>query len=69
MQVMAVEVMGIRNTYKILARKLKEIDQFEDMGIDQRIILKQTLKKQKINDCTGFNCIRIGFHGGLLRTQ
>jgi len=40
MQVMAVEVMGIRNTYNILARKLKEIDQFEDMGTVQRLILK-----------------------------
>jgi len=29
MQVMAVEVMGIRNTYNILARKLKEIDQLK----------------------------------------
>lgn len=40
MQVMAVEMMGIRNTYKILVRKFKEIYQFEDMDTDQRIILK-----------------------------
>ena len=66
MQVMAVEVMGIRNTYKILARKLKEIDQFEGMGTDQWIILKLILKKKKVKGCTGFNWIRIGFHGGLL---
>jgi len=40
MQVMAVEVMGIRNTHNILARKLKETDQYEDMDTGQRIILK-----------------------------
>jgi hypothetical protein len=66
MQVMAVDVMGIRNPYKILARKLKEIDQFEGMGTDQRIILKYILKKQKIKGCPGVNWIRIGFQGGLL---
>jgi hypothetical protein len=29
-----------RNTYKILVEKMKQTDQFEDLDVDGRIILK-----------------------------
>lgn len=36
---------AFRNTYKMI-RKLKKKDQFEIIGIDRRIKLKRTFKKQ-----------------------
>jgi hypothetical protein len=36
---------GRREVYKVLRKNLKERRHLEDLGIDGRIILKQTLKK------------------------
>jgi hypothetical protein len=35
----------MRNTFKILIRKLKGIDQSEDLGIDRKVIVEWMLEK------------------------
>ena len=45
---------------------LREIDRFEDLDIDGRIILKCILNKSVGSAWTGFIWLRIGTNSGLL---
>jgi hypothetical protein len=46
--------------------KLMEIDDFGDLSVDERIILKQIFKKYKGKTWTGFIWFRIGTSTGVL---
>jgi len=48
-----------------LCENLRKNDDFEDLGINGMIILKQLLKQQDRRAWTGFMFLRIGTSGGL----
>jgi hypothetical protein len=51
------------------SENLKERDQCEDPGVDERIILQWILKNLGVRVLTGFIWLRIGINGGLLSTR
>ena len=56
-----------RNAYRGLVRKSEGNSHLEDLGLDERIILKWTLKKSNVRVSTAL--IRTGASGGLLWTR
>jgi len=49
----------IGEVYSALVRNLKERDEFEDLGVDGRIILKRIFKQSVGRVWTGFICLII----------
>jgi hypothetical protein len=56
----------MRNTYRISVGKLKGNSHLIDLGVDERIILKDKLKKQDTRTWTKFIWFRTVTVGGLL---
>jgi hypothetical protein len=56
----------MRNPHKILIRKPDWKIPPEDLGIDEKIILKWICKKQSMMVCSGFILLRIGTNGRTL---
>jgi len=57
----------IRDAYKVSVGKFRKMRQHgRHKHINERIILKQILKKYGMRAWTGFNWFRIGSTGGLL---
>jgi hypothetical protein len=48
------------------SENLKGRNHSEDLGVDERTILKWILWKQGGKLWTGFTCLRMGINGGLL---
>lgn len=57
----------MRNAYTLLSGSIKE--DFEDAGVDARIILKSTTKKCDVKVFIEFLWLRIIHRGGLLPTN
>jgi hypothetical protein len=57
----------MRNVSKGYVEKLKERDYLKDLRVDDRIVLKQMLKKQAARVWTELPCLRIRFSCGPLR--
>jgi hypothetical protein len=51
---------------EVLWGNLKEIDQWENPGVDGNIILRWLLRKWDVEEWTWSICLRIGTGGGLL---
>jgi hypothetical protein len=56
----------MRNAYKVLVGEPKGREHFEDLGVDNRIILEFILGKQNEKLWTAFIWLRIGTNGRLL---
>jgi hypothetical protein len=54
-----------REQARICEENLKEIEHWEDLDVDGKIILKWILKTW-VGVCIGFICLRLGTSGGLL---
>ena len=49
--------------------RVKERDQLEDLGVEERIILKLIRNRWDGKACIGFICLRIGTGGGRLQLR
>jgi hypothetical protein len=61
-------VRGKKHTHRFRLGSLRERDHVKDLGIDERIISIQILKKYGGRIWTGLIWLRIGTSGQLLRT-
>jgi len=56
----------MRNSYKILSKSLKVRDHWEDLGVDDKIILEWILGKEGRKAWTGCVYLRTMISGGML---
>jgi hypothetical protein len=54
---------------RIWSRNLKERDNFRNLDVDGRLIIKWILNKQLIRVWSGLNWLMIGSSGGILSTR